>query len=199
MKTTELEQHHSISSIAELFKDEKYCKEEICRIRQEIGNKAANERTYQVAFDSLALMLIHCPEQIRHMVDAQLWETTMRQSYAMMRPWYYEKKAKVFPDTERQAKELIEQLEKTTRKGGFMSETPRCANPVGCWIESKFEPDWDDDRDFIGDTVSTKLLITDGENLEIARYHFPSRKWCHRDQNFNPKLWMRIPNVPTGR
>ncbi len=72
------------NAIAELFKDEKYCRDEMCRIRDIIGKKTANENDFRAASTTLGFIYFHCPEDMKDSVYAQMLETTKREGFAIM-------------------------------------------------------------------------------------------------------------------
>lgn len=71
-------------SIQSLFKDTKYCREEIVRIRQAIGQRTCSDNNWQAAFDALAMMLTHCPDELVDLVNGQIGEANIRYQYFLV-------------------------------------------------------------------------------------------------------------------
>lgn len=81
-----------MSSIQELFKEAQACRQEIAAVRDAIGKRDATDEVFQCAFQSLALMLIHCPAEMVSVVRAQLDETNTRYAYAMLLEGFFQEK-----------------------------------------------------------------------------------------------------------
>lgn len=77
----------SQNAISDLCKDEKYCKEEILRIREMFGNKNSTQKHFEAAEQSLILMLIHCPEHLYYAVQATIDELSRRKVHFAFHIW----------------------------------------------------------------------------------------------------------------
>lgn len=79
----------STNAVEELFKDPKAYFREIGSIRAAIGSRDATQKTFKAAFAALGMMLLYGPAEVQDIVQAQLSETTTRETYASMRPGFY--------------------------------------------------------------------------------------------------------------
>lgn len=69
---SEQEQYHDIA----------YCRKELLEVRRYITDKSKiSEHVFNVAFNVLTMMLIHCPEEIVETVRAHISETNTRYMY----------------------------------------------------------------------------------------------------------------------
>lgn len=70
------------NAVQELYKDGKWCREEICRIRKAIGTKGVPLKAFDAAQHSLMFMRLYAPEEMLPLVDMQISETATRECYA---------------------------------------------------------------------------------------------------------------------
>ena len=70
------------NSIQELFKDDKYCREEMIRIRKMFGFKeTCNIKSMQAATKTLSFMYLYCDERLQTPVLAFMKEVGVRSAY----------------------------------------------------------------------------------------------------------------------
>lgn len=69
------------ASIAELYSDRERCLKEIGEARKVFGSRSTTCQEYDGMQDALGFMLLHCPEDITHLVQATMEEATWRKAH----------------------------------------------------------------------------------------------------------------------
>jgi len=65
----------------EYFQDEKNCYRDLGAARKAFGNTTTTEAEYDQMEKTLALMFLHCPEDIQNVVLATINEAGLRRAY----------------------------------------------------------------------------------------------------------------------
>ena len=73
-----------MNAIAELFSDKEACFSEIRNIRDTIGTAGVTQAAFDAANKSLGFMYLHCPQEISHIVLAQMNELTRRETMLIL-------------------------------------------------------------------------------------------------------------------
>jgi hypothetical protein len=74
-------------AIQEVYEDINKCRQDIILARKIFGDKTTTEKQYDAMEKSLGMMFLYCPEEIKGIVQATLWEAQRRRFYFEMNIW----------------------------------------------------------------------------------------------------------------